>query len=155
MLNIISIILSMIFLVACLLKSCTKIYFTCLVRSLPNQNSSVRSFGLVVFLQTVNIVLMRQVSQPVTCNFDLCNRPVSALCVRSDLHHVVSICMQGEVYVSFIGCVQNACGVSLFPVQDLKKKPYFNEWGTPDLVITCQKEKIKPYWLCSHLLMPR
>lgn len=104
------------------IQECTEIYFTCLVRSLPNhQNSSVRSFGLVVFLRTVNIVLMKQVSQPVTCDFDLCDRPVSALCVRSDLHHVVSICMQGEVYVSSIGCVQSACGVSLFPVQDLKK----------------------------------
>lgn len=127
MLNIISITLSMIFLVASLLKPCTEIYFMCLVRSLPNQNSSVRSFGLVVFLQIVNIVLMRQVSQPVTCDFDLCDRPVSALCVRSDLHHVVSICMQGEVYISSIGRVQNACGVSLFPVQDLKKKSIF-QW---------------------------
>lgn len=99
-------------------------FFGCMFVEAVHRNlfyGSVRSFGLVVFLRTVNIVLTKQVSQPFTCNFDLCDRPVSTLCVRSDLHHVVSICMQGEVYVSFIGCVQDACGVSLFPVQDLKE----------------------------------
>lgn len=57
--------------------------------------------------------------ESVTCDLDLCNSPVSPLCVRPDLHHIVPICEHGNVYVPFTCCVQSAWGVALLPVQYL------------------------------------
>lgn len=57
----------------------------------------------------------------VTRDLDLCDSPVSPLCVRPDLHHIVPICVERKVYVLSVSRVQTARGVAPLPVQDLAR----------------------------------